>query len=83
MLTLGIIAIIYPRRAGCNTLTPFEMVSRNRLTMRSTGNSNLCYLLTIIKSNIPKRHSQKAATSLISGAKAKFSIIKKNSPQLI
>jgi hypothetical protein len=83
MLTLGIIAIIYPRRAGCNTLMPFEMASRNRLTMRSTDNSNLCYLQAIIKLNIPKHHSQKAVTSLISGVKAKFTPIQKDSRQLI
>jgi hypothetical protein len=83
MLTQGIIAIIYPRRAVCNTLTPFEMASRNRLTMRSTGNSNLCCLPTIIKLNIPKHHSQKAVTSLISGVKANFNIIKRDSHQLI
>ena len=83
ILTLGIIAIIYPRRAVCNTLTPFEMASINRLMMRSTGNSNLCYLQTIIKLNTRKHHSKKPVTSLISGAKAKFSLNKKDSLQLI
>jgi len=83
MLTLGIIAIINPRRAVCNTLTLFEMASISRLTMRSTGNSNLCYLPTIIKLIIPKHRSQKPVTSLILGAKAIINLIKKDSLQLI
>jgi len=83
MLILGIIAIIYRRRAVCNTLTPCEMASRNRLTMRSTGSSNLSCLPTIIKSNIPYHHSQNPATALISRAMAYFSLIKKHSLQQI
>jgi len=83
MLILGIAAIINPRRAVCNTLTPCEMASRNRLTMRSIGSSNLSCLPTIIKSNIPFHHSQNPATALISGAMAYFSLTKKDCPQLI